>query len=359
MKILFFRGGMGNQLFQYAYYRYLLKLGFGPIKLDSFAPSMRKRYGFQIREIFPEIGKDTNFLSYWAARPFFLVGDVLKKVFKLNLTTDGGDITHPSIPAGKIWIRGTWQECAYLDAMRAELLKVFEFIPITEQERENYKIISDIRNSESVSIHIRRGNYLNSRQCMYYADICTLDYYREAIEVIKSKTANPRFFVFSNDQEWVKQNLDLAGAVYVDWNKGNWSFRDMQLMSLCKHNVIANSTFSWWAAWLNNNPDKIVVTPKKWQHNATQDYNKLIPSTWIKVGQNTPYVSLSIQFPLTKEDKKNLARQKYFDFEVISGSEVPRGVHSFNIEKEEISRFKDRRYLIKKMRAYFESLSVN
>lgn len=367
MKILFFRGGMGNQLFQYAYYRYLVKKGFGPIKLDSFSPSMRKRYGFQLREIFPEIGKDKNFLPYIIARPFYLLFDGLNKLFKINFFTSGGSIDNPEIPSKKIWIRGIWQEFGFMESMRDELLNDFRFIDFAPDEKQSIDILPQIKTSNSVSLHIRRGNYLKPSQRPFFGDLCPLEYYREAVRQIKELIPNPTFFVFSNDQAWVKQHLDLPNAVFIDWNTGDRNFRDMQLMSLCKHNIVANSTFSWWAAWLNQNKDKIVITPKKWQHNAGSDfYDKLVPSQWIKIGEDKPFISLIAPRPLTDKEIGNILNQRYSDFELVlpqdsnindkrisSFAQAQKGIHTFPLDKKAIEQFENKKYLKKWMITYF------
>ena len=109
-----------------------------------------------------------------------------------------------------------------------------------------------------------------------YGNIATPKYYKESIKLIEEKIENPTFFVFSNDMEWVKENIQINSRVfYVDINSGDDSYKDMQLMSKCKHNIIANSSFSWWGAWLNENKNKIVVAPKKWVNRDDVDSDKI------------------------------------------------------------------------------------
>jgi hypothetical protein len=117
----------------------------------------------------------------------------------------------------------------------------------------------------SISIHVRRGDYLNHES---YKNICGLNYYCSAIRYIKTLIMDPFFIVFSDDILWCKENLNNilsdTSVIYVDWNTGKESYKDMQLISNCKHNIIANSSFSWWGAWLNTFPNKIIIAPKKW-----------------------------------------------------------------------------------------------
>ena len=114
--------------------------------------------------------------------------------------------------------------------------------------------------------------------------ICSEKYFDSAIKYINERIPKPIFFVFSDDIEWCRTKLNIANAIYVDWNKDDNSFRDMQLMSMCKHNIICNSTFSWWGAYLNNNPDKIVIAPNKWMKiNDKLFEGDIVPPTWIKL----------------------------------------------------------------------------
>ncbi len=278
MKIVYIHCGLGNQMFQYAFYKFLRKQGHKNLRLEATAPSMRRHGGFLLKKIFPEIAKNKDFLPYWLARLFYLlVGDVLKKGFKINLMTD----SYP-IPRRKIWLKGYWQENSYVEAVENELFHDFAFLPVTDDR--NREVLEQIRQTESVSIHIRRGDYVEPNNPLAPAGVCTPAYYEKAIAYIKERIANPCFFVFSDDQQWVRENLNIGPAVYIDWNKGKNNFRDMQLMSECKHNIIANSSFSWWGARLNKHINNIVITPPIWFFGYPPDFlEKLIPLSWHKL----------------------------------------------------------------------------
>jgi hypothetical protein len=113
--------------------------------------------------------------------------------------------------------------------------------------------------------------------------VCSLKYYQDAIKYISQKIDNPVFYIFSDDIEWVKRELIISfPCVYIDFNQQSVSYKDMQLMSLCKCNIIANSSFSWWGAWLNINPEKIVIAPNSWFCNGTNDQD-LIPYNWLRL----------------------------------------------------------------------------
>jgi hypothetical protein len=144
-----------------------------------------------------------------------------------------------------------------------EIRKDFTFVhPPSSQ---NQTTITMIQNSESVSVHIRRWDYLQWNN-IHYHGVCSLEYYQQAIHHIQWSISNPRFFFFSDDIQWVKENIKTGNQddVYVDHNTGDQSREDMRLMSLCKHNIIANSSFSWWGAWLNTNNKTIIIAPKNW-----------------------------------------------------------------------------------------------
>lgn len=169
----------------------------------------------------------------------------------------------------KEYYAGYWHHHRYLESFRDDLCQIYHFPPFEDQ---NNKMISiQMRRENSVGIHVRRGDYLDEKQ---YQGICTLDYYKKAIEIVHREFGNVSFYVFSNDVAWCRANLsDLfadSKATYIDWNKGKDSYRDMQLMTFCRGLIIANSSFSWWGAFLNMAEDRLVIAPKKWKNT---DYN--------------------------------------------------------------------------------------
>jgi hypothetical protein len=175
------------------------------------------------------------------------------------------------------YLEGYWQTEKYFGIHSDTIRNDFKF---PQLDLLNKEYADKIQHAESVSVHIRMGDYINHP---LHGGICTLEYYENAIALIKVKVENPLFFIFSNDIEWCKNNLKLDNAIYITGNDGENSFRDMQLMSMCKHNIIANSSFSWWGAWLNNNSDKIVIAPSKWFNDPTINTKDLIPDSWIQI----------------------------------------------------------------------------
>ena len=169
----------------------------------------------------------------------------------------------------KEFYAGYWHHHKYVERFRDDLCRLFQFPPF--DDKNNVLISKQMVNENSVGIHVRRGDYLNEKQ---YQGICTLDYYKRAIEIMRRKLGDVSFYVFSNDVVWCRSNLSEmfldSKTIYVDWNKGKESYRDMQLMTSCRGLIIANSSFSWWGAFLNIAEDQLVIAPKKWKNS---DYN--------------------------------------------------------------------------------------
>lgn len=175
---------------------------------------------------------------------------------------------------------GYFQNEKYFKHLRDDLLKKFSLNgPLDEQ---NQFALDKILETNSVSIHIRRGDYVNLEYVNKIHGICSLDYYKKAIEYTSKHIENPHFFLFSDDICWVNKNLKIEHPfTIVDFNQ-NKGWLDLNLMKHCKHNIIANSSFSWWGAWLNENPNKIVIAPKRWVAKKTKKCN-ITPPEWVKL----------------------------------------------------------------------------
>lgn len=180
-----------------------------------------------------------------------------------------------------IYFKGFYQSEKYFEEVKEDVRKLFTF-DLKKANVKSLQVMQQILYEDnSVSLHVRRGDYLNLKHWDSIGCVCQLPYYRNALLKIKSMVSEPVFYVFSDDIEWVKQNLDLDNAIYVDWNNGRDSWQDMMLMSCCRNHIICNSTFSWWGAWLNPHDDKIVIAPEQWSKNI--ESNTVVPQSWIKV----------------------------------------------------------------------------
>lgn len=280
-------GGLGNQMFQYAFYEFLKKDNPGNVFLDINDFKIHHHHqGFELIKVFDlEIDiaseKQIKNISY---NQNGLIYRFFKKYLKIILSkpTECYEGLHTMLlQSSKInnnyYFVGFWQNEYYVNSIRDILIEKFDFKK--EFNKRNKALLEEIKNYDSVSIHVRRGDYVNNSSL---GGICTVEYYSKAIKLMQENYKNAKFVVFSDDINWVKENLELpSDSIYVDWNTGEDSYLDMVLMSRCNHNIIANSTFSWWGAWLNQNEKKTVIIPKRWYNN--QSYNPLCCEEWISL----------------------------------------------------------------------------
>lgn len=282
-------GGLGNQMFQYALGRHLsirngVPLAIRHINVEAFSAREYELGCFKLTSGVRVVEGSSHSKFVQILR----LGDRLRRLFPKDsglLIQEKGFAFDPSIlelTAKSIHLAGYWQSEKYFKGIRETILE--DFTPAHSLSGHNQEIAEEIQNSNSVGVHVRRGDYVVDRKTNEYHGVCGPDYYRRAVEIIAKKVSEPVFYFFSDDMGWVKKNLKTRFKnVYVDWNTDDHSYVDMVLMSHCKHNILANSSFSWWGAWLNRNKDKIVVAPKKWFQDPSVDTRDLIPGGWIKV----------------------------------------------------------------------------
>lgn len=284
-------GGLGNQMFQYAAGRALsLKLRV-PLKLDTRDFSgYRLHQGFELNRLFncnAEIATNSDLAQVLGWQRAKLVQRVFRRPQLKNLRYKSFEVEPHFYYWSDInqlednkYLYGYWQSEKYFIEFAENIREDFTFkLPFSDQNAELTEQISRVN---AVSLHVRRGDYVSNTKNSFIG-VCSLEYYQKAIEHIKKQVDLPIFFVFSDDINWAKSNLVLdKTTTFVSHNKGSESYNDMRLMSLCKHNIIANSSFSWWGAWLNANPEKIVIAPKQWFANST-DVSDLLPKGWIKL----------------------------------------------------------------------------
>ena len=305
-------GGLGNQMFQYAFAKALSlrwKINFN-LDVSSFNQS---RQSDKVRPLeiflFPNIQEQTLesslLVKYLQGKKFpyrqlhnlmvhFPLDVVLwayhvyfqkRYSMEMNLSrlTAAEQMRH--IPTMFI---GSWQNESFFHDFSHEIRQAFEF-PKKRLSSQTVILSEEIAGiSNSVSIHVRRGDYLSSQFKEFYSGVCSEKYYSRARICIEKQIVEPCYIVFSDDMTWCRQNLKLPeGTIFVDWNKGRDSWQDMYLISQCHHHIVANSSFSWWGAWLGTkNQDSVTIAPDHWYADdkwEQLDGKFVVPSHWLKI----------------------------------------------------------------------------
>lgn len=283
------QGGLGNQLFQYSAARRLAMQNhcslvvdhhwFGhprpsetprPLELTRYSVAMRLATTF-------EMLRWTPIRSRW--------GRYLKPLIPLTLVREQGHSLNRAVLSAPTnsYLSGYWQSESYFADIRQQLLT--ELTPLCPPGPGDLALMEHMQQSKSVSVHVRRGDYVNLASASSYHGVCTIDYYRKAIHYIADRVQSPTLFVFSDDPEWTKANLQSPFPThYVDHNPSEKAFQDLRLMSLCQHHIIANSSFSWWGAWLSRFKDGMVIAPERW-YAVDRPTPDLIPSRWIRLAE--------------------------------------------------------------------------
>lgn len=288
-----FQGGLANRMFQYAFYRSLVSKGFNAsIDIYNFKPRKRMTYeDVCLSDPFPHIDiKYTQEGKFRFSCVYGKKGKILR--FINSLITKEKYIMEPQfkfcpqifdVITDNCEVIGLWQTEKYFRDISDDIRKQYTFLPFSEER--NIDVSRQMKMENSVAIHIRKGSdYCNDK---LWNGTCPVEYYYDAISYIKQHVENPHFYLFTDNIKWVKDNIKDINYTIVDWNpiKGKFNFRDMQLMSCAKHNIISNSSYSWWGAWLNSNPHKIVIAPKVWFNPQIESYrdNDIVCEDWISL----------------------------------------------------------------------------
>lgn len=249
-------GGLGNQMFQYAFYLSLRRRGVDCVLNASMYRDVVVHQGFELQRVF---GINEIIDNWGKPRRFWL--RFLQKYHPSCLVCKDPIITYyeQSYHTKACYYFGYWMNEAYFSSITDEVRKVFMFRDIDDR---NLAFAQQMKGMNSVSLHIRRGDYLMNTDY----NVCTEKYYQNAINQICSKVTDPKFYIFSDDPDWCNSFMKQFEVDFevVTHNRGKDSYKDMYLMTQCHHNIIANSTFSWWGAWLNKHDGKIVVAPSPW-----------------------------------------------------------------------------------------------
>jgi hypothetical protein len=288
MIIVKLMGGLGNQMFQYAAGRCLshlhkteLKLDLSYLNADPANKYTKRNYALDVFNINADVATEADLKRFHPLERGKITRTLMRKLPILYSKVIANESGHNfmkefySFPKD-VYLNGFWQSEYYFEPVEELLRK--EFTLKQNLIGENLLLADQIDNCNSVSLHVRRGDYISNKEAQEFHGSCSLEYYEKAIATLKQK-GNVEVFVFSDDISWAKENIKTDKIHFITQN--NPGHIDMHLMSLCKHNIIANSSFSWWGAWLNQNPEKTVVAPKNWFTDV--HLKDIYPKDWIVI----------------------------------------------------------------------------
>ena len=287
--------GLGNQLFQYAIGKHLSIRHGVPLKLDTsfFETQTLRRFKLDNYNIVAQIAspEEINHFLFWQ-KDHGLPAKFYRKIQKMfprnkrrYIKESEWWIYDPDVlnASSNVYLDGYWQHYKYFLNVYPEI-----FTEITLKEgADGAQVLKEriLENSSSVSIHIRRGDYITDPDAYNLMGTLPLEYYASAMDFINTKLSNPFYYIFSDDLNCAKDNLNIkAPSTFVDLEGGLKDYIELDLMSKCHHNIIANSSFSWWGAFLNRNPGKIVISPATWaiDKKRNEGIHLQFPS-WIKI----------------------------------------------------------------------------
>jgi len=302
-------GGLGNQLFQYAIGRQLAIRNSSELKLDisPFRDYKLHKYAIHHFNVNATLATESEVAAYRALRNpplgsrafaalsrFFhsLTGQpacvtptaLIHAHRSRRYVVEGPLIFQPQIPdlPDNTYLDGYWQDERYFRDIASTIRH--EFTVNTPPTPENVDLAQMIASVESVSVHVRRADYVTNPSTMAFHGVCRQSYYATCVSSVLHRVPNAHFFVFSDDPAWAKAHLALGGpATFVSANNADSNYEDLRLMSLCHHHITANSSFSWWGAWLNTRPDKIVLCPENWLVNKQSGLQEIAPPAWERV----------------------------------------------------------------------------
>lgn len=282
------QGGLGNQLFQYATAFCLAKKHNTHVMLND---SLLKRVNIEITSRDYELSNFNITGKLMTKSDHKLFTRSRKKISRfipgINFITSWREHSEYSFDKAfntlpdQVYLEGYWQSFHYFESVRAALIE--ELTPKARMTATESLFFNKVSKSNSVAIHIRRGDYVTSATTSKYHGVCNPNYYYKSIEKINSMLVNPEFFIFTDDPEWVLKSFNNKLPYTLVYNEKEplKAYQDLHLMSACKHQIIANSSFSWWAAWLNSNSTKVVIHPKNWLLHRHVDLADLIPKSWL------------------------------------------------------------------------------
>ncbi len=281
MIIMKMKGGLGNQMFEYALARRLSLEYNQHLVLDTFSYIRDRKRNFELDNYNVKYDSKNGLKTFFYNILYKIYKENLNNKFKVSLEKKLFVFQDEIFQYKYSYLNGYWQNPKYFESIRDILLEDFRYKgELTEVEEQ---IIQTIQSQNSVAVHFRRDDYLNQENTSFF-EVQSLDYYSQAINHMKKKIPQACFYVFSDDIDWCKNNLkEIDNVVFIDGTTSSSHHIDFLIMKSCKHFIIANSTFSWWAAWLSESENKQVIIPNKWfKDKEINDNSKvLVLEGWI------------------------------------------------------------------------------
>ena len=283
-------GGLGNQLFQYAAARRVAYINNVPLRLDTsrFERYPLRKYSLNHFNIAADMASSDEIALLKGGRNIKGIlgryAERLKPYHKRRVVRERSLNFDPNIlkVSGDVYLEGYWGSEKYFKDIETTIREELKIR--TEPSAVNTAMAERISQVPAVSMHIRRADFISNPRTHRFHGVCSLDYYNTAVDKIAQMVEKPHFFVFSDDPQWGQENLKLEYPItFVTHNSADQDYEDLRLMSLCRYHITANSTFSWWGAWLSTNKDKIVIAPSKWFTGLRSDPKDLFPEGWIRI----------------------------------------------------------------------------
>ena len=293
MIVVQLKGGLGNQMFQYAAGRALALRRGDPLLLDTRLFAFYPNRSYALGQLRIESEDAPLHINRLLARQCFgrYADSLLRKaetllgsppaVVRERMPFQHDQKLFADLPAD-VYLVGYWQNEGYFRTIADHIRHEFTLRALPD--KVNAELLAAIEGCAAVSLHVRRGDYVSDKSVLAHHGVCSLDYYRRAITLMGERVAEPHFFVFSDDIPWAREHLDIPWPVtYLGHNGSEAAHEDLRLMRACKHHVIANSSFSWWGAWLSEHPDKTVIAPRPWLSDPQLREVDPVPAGWLKL----------------------------------------------------------------------------
>lgn len=293
MDVILIFNGLGNQMSQYAFYL-KKKQTSGSARFIFEKKSKKVHNGYELDSVFGIKEQDTVanktlyyiYLALGYRKLRFVTQPIIRLLNLLGFSAFNENDNYAFQPellppsSGVKFYVGGWHSEKYFRDIKEKVLNAFQF-DTAKLGKANWEVLNKIKACTSVSIHVRRGDFLDSQNYQKFGSVCTLNYFVCAIREMRALVKDPHFFFFTNDYSWVKDNFIGDDFTIVNINTAGDSWKDMFLISNCLHNISSNGSFSWWSSYLNKNENKVVIVPRHFIANTY--FEDIYPANWIQL----------------------------------------------------------------------------